>query len=801
MKTHNEKMKVKQLVLALRFALVASIAIPTLTYADDDLDALIHPTNTIDFGTLYSTQSSAKFGQYNGINTEGAYGIGGFDIRGGKGYDPDKNSALRWKLGGANLGTTSRSLDGSVSDQGKWKLNLGYDELQHNITDTYQTPLIGSPGGNNFTLPQNFGPIGAKNPFPSSAIQVANTNSLSSNQLGDFHTEQEHVNRKNGSISTSYTFSDQLSAQVDYNHLDQYGAKLIGTGSQGGINVGNGIGSLGVTGKGEAINILMNPTNYQTDNITTTLNWTGDKGHLSGGYYGSMFHDDYNSLSWQSAVVNPGTGPTNSASLNSRCAGTNCYTNNTMSTAPSNSLHQANLTGGYNFTSTTKLAGGFSYGYNQQNSNYASTLIPQASGTAFNMMQANGLPASSLNGLVLTTHGDLKLTNQSIKDLTLTTGFKFNERENRTNSNIYKYLEIAGSGYTGYSTPYSNRKTQFEAGASYHLTKAQNIALNYDHEIINRWCNGVVGGAQCVASPTSDEDKVGLTYRLKALDTVNFNAGYTYANRQATNDPNFRANAGNYDPTLGAVSHSALNAGNFLGYIAYPYANRNENMGKAGINWQVTQKLDVGLNGHLSYDQYNPTLGVQNGQSTGVNVEATYNLNENSTLSAYWNWQNGQRNLRSGQNGSQTTAPTNIWTNKLDDNGHVVGMLARHGGMLNGNLELIADTSYSYDTSTYSSQVFYNPTSTTTCGSLSQLSCGTLSPIKNELISLKLTSNYKVLKNGKISLSYLYQKLNSNDYFYYGQQFGTVPTSLMPTGLQMQNYGVNVVALSYSYAF
>jgi hypothetical protein len=87
------------------------------------------------------------------------------------------------------------------------------------------------------------------------------------------------------------------------------------------------------------------------------------------------------------------------------------------------------------------------------------------------------------------------------------------------------------------------------------------------------------------------------------------------------------------------------------------------------------------------------------------------------------------------------------------------------------------------------------------CASTTSLTCGTLSPIKNELISLKLTGNYKVHKNGKVALAYIYQKLNSNDYFYNGQQFGTTPSALMPTGLQMQNYGVNVVALSYSLAF
>ncbi len=793
MKTHNEKMKVKQLVLALRFALVASIAIPTLTYADDDLEALIHPTNTLDFGTLYSTQSSAKFGEYNGINTEGAYGLGGFDIRGGKGYDPDKNSALRWKLGGANLGTTSRSLDGSVSDQGKWKLNLSYDELQHNITDTYQTPLIGSPGGNNFTLPQNFGPIGKGT--------ATNTRSLTPTQKGDLNTEREHVDRKNGSISTSYTFNDHLSAQLDYNHLDQSGAKLIGTGSQGGINVGNGIGSTGIKGAGEANNILMNPTSYQTDNVNAALNWTGDKAHLTGGYYGSIFHDDYNSLSWQSAVVTPGTG----SGASSTCTGSNCYTNNTMSTAPSNSLHQANLTGGYNFTSTTKLAGGFSYGYNAQNSLYAPTNITQVNNTKANMLWG-ALPFSSLNGVVETKHGDLKLTNQSIKDLSLNAGFKFNERDNQTDSAIYLYRAINSNGannanYTGINTPYSNRKTQFEAGASYHLTKAQNIALNYDHEIINRWCNAVVGGAQCLASPTSDEDKVNLSYRLKALDNVNFNAGYTYANRLANFDKNYRANSGNYAITTVGTASSVLNGGNYLDYVAYPYANRNQNVGKAGVNWQVTQKLDLGLNGRYSYDQYDATLGVQNGYSTGVNVDATYSYAENSSLSGYWSWQNGERNLSNG--GSLTTAPVantvpnGVWKNKLLDNSNTFGLLARHAGLLNGKLEIIGDASYALDATTYSTQVPYNPA----CGVATSLTCGTLPDINNNLLSLKLTGNYKVLKNGKVSLTYLYQELKSTDYFYNGQQLGYTPNTLMPTNLQPLSYAVNVVALSYSYVF
>jgi len=777
MKTRNEEMKVSVLAIAMQCALMATFALPLAAHADaDEADALKHPSNSVDFGALYSSQNSAKFGEYNGLEGDGFYGLGGFDVRGGKGYD-SKDSALRWKLNGTNLGTTSRTLGGSVSDQGKWKLNLGYDELRHNITDTFQTPLQGNTGGNNFNLPENFGTINAETGSPSARV-------LTPSQLDAFHTEKEYTSRRNASLGTSYTLTPQLSAQVDYNHLEQSGAKLIGTGSQGGIDLTGGS-----TGRAEAINIIMNPTNYSTDNINAALNWVGDKSHLTAGYYGSLFHDDYNSLSWQSAL----------ASGASACSGTNCYVNNTMSTAPTNMLNQVNLSGGYNFSSATKLAGGFSYGYNKQNDSYAQTSIMQPSGIPFNMMQANGLPVSSLNGHVETTHGDLKLTNQSIKDLTLSAGFKYNERDNRSDSNTYNYMNLGNDPYTGVNTPYSNKKTLYEVAAAYRLTKGQNLRLAYEREDIKRWCDAVVGGVQCVASPSSNEDKIDLTYRLNAFEDVNFNASYSYANRRANFDHNFLANSGNYALTT-AISGSALNAGDYLGYVAYPYASRNQNLGKTGVNWQVTQKLDLGLNGRYTYDDYDATLGVQNGHSAGVNVDATYSYTENLSVSAYWSWQNGQRNLRSGatgNNASQIVAPTNIWTNKLNDDGNAVGLLARHGDLMNGKLEIIGDFSYALDESAYSTQVPY----LATCGNSDTLTCGILSPIKNELISLKITGNYKVHKNGKVALAYIYQKLNSNDYFYNGQQFGFTPNRVMPTGLQEQDYTVNVVALSYSLAF
>ena len=133
----------------------------------------------------------------------------------------------------------------------------------------------------------------------------------------------------------------------------------------------------------------------------------------------------------------------------------------------------------------------------------------------------------------------------------------------------------------------------------------------------------------------------------------------------------------------------------------------------------------------------------------------------------------------------------------MEDNSNAFGVLTRQAGLLNGKLEILTDLSYAIDTSGYSTQVPYDAT----CAAANKLTCGSLPDIKNEIMSFKLTGNYKLHKNGKLSMAYIYQKLNSNDYFYSTQQFGLTPARVIPNNLQPQDYTVNVVALSYIYSF
>jgi MtrB/PioB family decaheme-associated outer membrane protein len=782
MNVHNKNLKANALSVAVHGALVAMCSLPLLAYsadpADGDVAFLRKPTNTIEFGAEYLSRGSAKFGEYNGLNNSGTEFISNFSVQGGDAYEGG-DGTRRWGVTGSDLGTTSRELGASISNQGRWNLNINYDELRHNISDSYQTPQQGQMGGNTFTMPANFGSInsetGSGTATPTRPTQQS-ARVLNATQLGAFHTEEVSTTRKNTSFGAGFNFSRQWSVRFDYNHLDQSGAKLIGTGAQGGVNLTGGS-----SGRAEANNVLMNPTDYKTDTFNLALNWRGDAGHLTAGYYGSFFRDANNTLNWQNALA--------SGNPSSACTGVYCFVNESMSTAPGNNFHQFNLSGGYVFSSSTKLVGGVSYGRNTQNDAYAPTSIAQASGTAYSNMQTNGLPRTSLDGLVVTQHADLKLTNQTTKDLLLSAVYKYNERDNRTSSNPYLFKDLGNANYTAIDTPYSNKKQQVEVAGDYRLTKGQNLRLAYEREKIDRWCDGVVSGKQCVASPSSDEDKLGLTYRARANDSVQVNFGYAYAKRNADFDHTFLANT---------ASAPAVNAGDRLGFIAYPYASRKQDIYKAGVNWQPTEQLDLGLNGRYSKDAYEATLGVQQGKTSSVNLDATFSFTEKSSASFYASWLNSDRDLRSGNNGNATTtAPTNIWTNALKQDDLSIGINTKHTGLLAGKLDLIGDLSYSTGKAGYSTLVPYN----LSCGTATVLTCGSLPDIKSDLTTLKLAGIYSVDRNAKVGVSYTYQRLTSNDYYYNSYQYGYTPNRVMPTNEQAPNYSVNVVTASYIYSF
>ena len=151
-----------------------------------------------------------------------------------------------------------------------------------------------------------------------------------------------------------------------------------------------------------------------------------------------------------------------------------------MSSAPSNQFHRLSLTGGWNFSKTTKLVVDGSYARNMQDDAYLSF--------GQNNQFPAGLPASSLNGSVISESLHAKLTAKPIKDLGVAVGYKYDDRDNHTPVNTYIFQDDnqTKSGLSNFSSalglapsliggntniyanrPYSKKVNDFTAEADY----------------------------------------------------------------------------------------------------------------------------------------------------------------------------------------------------------------------------------------------------------------------------------------------------------------------------------------------
>jgi MtrB/PioB family decaheme-associated outer membrane protein len=792
MKTDERKFAVSAISLAIHGALAvmcfASGAALAQDAGNDDLKALLYPINYFDIGATVVDSSSTKFGEYNGLNDSGLYLLGNFNVRGGDAYGMGSGTTYI-EASGNNLGTTSRDLGLRVTDQGLWNAGVTYDELRHYTTEGFQTPFLGAIGSNVFTLPPSFGVINTTTTNVNGVLNSTNkgTQTLTPTQLAAYHGEDVYSQRENTGVSFGYHFNPEWGVKFDYKRLDQSGAKLIGSGtdaynlsSAGGFNYG-----------GERIAILMNPTEYSTDTFNMALNWTGKQGFVSIAYYGSLFHDDFAGISWSNPYVTGGTGnaPVPAPGTSPGAA----FPISTMSTPPNNYFHQFNLTGGYIFSPATKLTGGLSYARNTQNASYDGTYT-----TTPNTVLV--LPVGSLDGEVTTKHADLKFTEQATNALAFAAGFKYNERDNSTPSYSYTFIDLGGAKETSVNTPMSNKRYQFDLSGDWRIDTRQRLHVGYEYDKIERWCSNALANnaqgtlsttnagyyttASCVQVPKDTENRLVTTYNLKLIDSVSFNAGYTYGDRKADLNSSF------YNP-MQANSQGFEN----FGYVAFFDASRKQDLFKAGVTWQATSKFDVGLNGrHTKDDYYDSPLGVQNGDTSSANLDSNYNFNETVSVGGYVSWQKRTRDLLTASGRNAVAPLTTLWTNDLADRDNSVGLNGKQKGLLKGKFDLAEDFNYSLAKTKYITTL--GPNIPPAVGNQ-----GETPNISNELTQFKITGAYQFDPASSLFLGYLYQRLKSNDYYYAAYQLGFTPTTLLPTNQIAPNYTVNSVFIAYRYSF
>ena len=565
MNTHAMNLPLRASVFAVRSAL-ALLALHGLARAADaepSLADLTTPTNVVEVGAADVSSASAKASEYNGVRGKGIYAIGNVDLRGGGAYD--SADATRWRLKGTDLGLEKRNIIFETGEQGRYRLDAHYSELLRNRSDSFQTPYAGA-GGDTFTLPSNWlVPLvprvsgvaaNARGLSPAvtassalvagvltapTAAQTATANAIQAADLPAFHGVNLSTKRTEYGLGMTYELDRHWQVSASYSNEDKQGLKPMAT-------------ITAFTGS-DISTILPTRIDQSTQQANLGLTYVGEKLTFNTAYYGSLFVNNARSMTW-SNWASPGNAQT-------------------MSTAPDNQYHQFSANAIYAFTSSTKVIGSLTYGRSIQNDTFLTD-----SGTPL-------VPVASLNGLIVSRGATVKFVSRPVKDLAVTAGYKFDERDNRTPVNTYAFYDAGAvpSGTSVFSSffpglgsnsninanrPYSKRLNHLNLDANYAVAKGQAISAGADYETIDRYCTG--SWIDCVDAAKTKEGTLRADWRLNPLENFGARIGLSTAHRTVDyNEDAFLAlvPAANLSPTGapgGATAYGTLTALGLTGY-------------------------------------------------------------------------------------------------------------------------------------------------------------------------------------------------------------------------------------------
>lgn len=327
-------------------------------------------TGTVDAGLGHVSDSSRKFGDYTGLDRNGAFlDLGGnVSHRGDNGYFAD--------LWGADLGLDSRRLYGQAGREGRYSLNVGYAEIPRHPTDGASTPFLGI-GGNVLTLPAGFPAA------DTAAMPLAGT--LQPVDIG--------FKFKRLDLGGTYIGEDGWSATLSLRHDERDGIRPVS-------------GSFFSTASQFAA-----PVNENTDGAELMVAYATKRVQATVSYLFSSFHNDDTAVTWS----NPFFPVVAGATVGQR------------GLAPDNQFQQLRGTAGYDITPTIRVSGDAAWGRMTQNESF---LAPTVNTVLAPTVPA--LPANSLDGRIDTFTANIKMTAAPIQGLRVTGSYDRDSRQNKT---------------------------------------------------------------------------------------------------------------------------------------------------------------------------------------------------------------------------------------------------------------------------------------------------------------------------------------------------------------------------------
>jgi len=213
--------------------------------AGDEVTEATKPDSGVDVGAGYVNKDNQRFGQYNGLNKQGGYGLLDFYLQ-----KREEETGTWTRFTGRNVGLDSRELHFDQERQGNWSYSIDYNQIPRLSPYTVNTSLQGI-GTNSVTQ--------GTTASPKSDVELK--------------TERDIT-----TLGGEKWLGSRFNVRLSFRNEDKDGTRLWG----------------GETGGNMAF--IPEPINFNTRQLEATLGFIGEKLQLSGGYYGSMFTNNNSSL-------------------------------------------------------------------------------------------------------------------------------------------------------------------------------------------------------------------------------------------------------------------------------------------------------------------------------------------------------------------------------------------------------------------------------------------------------------------------------------------------------------------------
>ena len=775
--TRNNSLKARQLVGCHWLGgLMGALAMAAANAASDDAETkaeaealieLTRPQSRIEIGAGGLSQASFAAGNYSGLNRQGGYAIGNFDLLGNQySYGNEHDDKTRWHLGGTNLGLHSRSLEGEYGQQGAYRFTFGFDEIPWLYSDSYQTPFLGA-GSANLVLPSGF-------------VRGADTTAMPA-LAASMRRFDVATTRQRTELGLSYWLAPEWELKLNLRGDARAGAKLRG--AEFGSNGGNPRSVL-----------LPEPIDSATQLIDASLAFSGESHRFTLAYHASIFRNRVASINWQNPYTSaPWTGGASGLPANFPLA------NGQLGVAPDNQFHQFAANGSYDFSNSTRLTLSASHGRMTQNETFLPyTINPGLTSTA--------LPRNSLNGRIDTTFFNAKLSLRPVRGLSVNASLRYENRDNKTPQSEYIYVggdiqlqpqPASNSDRIRTNLPRSRRQEQVTLEADYRLSAATAIKAGWDRDQVRRTFAEVESATENTyrvelrqggTGPWSASASHALLVRrgTQYLYNLPYLASYT-----STAYVNGLAAANGCAVLIDCVRTGPLQN-------KFYQADRERERTRLAMGYTPDGPISLQARLDMNRDRYpHSPYGVSDASTWSASADLAYVSGDDWSATLFHTVEDQRSRERSrqiaGANPAGASSADSDWVNRLADKSASSGLAVKYKGLLGGRIELNLDAITVRGRTRYATTVG-------TAVPAAQNPATALPDLVARSDNVTVAARYAVDRHNSIGLNYFYRRLSSADWAY--QQVGTATlANLIGSNEAPPRYSQHGVGVSYIHVF